>query len=51
MADTRPTVRAISPVTFMDYRALRVFTDAAAWWRPSINLVDPGLDPVRDPAT
>lgn len=37
----------ISPVTFMDYRALPAFTDAAAWWRPDINLVDPGLDPVR----
>jgi putative ABC transport system permease protein len=37
----------ISPVNFMDYRALPVFTDAAAWWRPGINLVDPGLDPVR----
>jgi predicted permease len=37
----------ISPVNFMDYRALPVFADAAAWWRPSINLIDPGLDPVR----
>lgn len=37
----------ISPVNFMDYRALPVFEDAAGWWRPSINLVDPGLDPVR----
>ena len=37
----------ISPVNFMDYRALPVFEDAAAWWRPAINLVDPGLDPVR----
>lgn len=37
----------ISPVNFMDYRVLPVFKDAAAWWRPSINLVDPGLDPVR----
>jgi putative ABC transport system permease protein len=36
-----------SPVTFMDYRALPVFKDAAAWWRPVVNLVDPGLDPVR----
>ena len=25
----------ISPVNFMDYRALPVFADAAAWWRPS----------------
>ena len=37
----------ISPVNFMDYRALPVFADAAAWWRPAVNLVDPGLDPVR----
>jgi predicted permease len=37
----------ISPVNFMDVRALPVFKDAAAWWRPGINLVDPGLDPVR----
>ena len=36
-----------SPVTFMDYKALPVFADAAAWWRPNVNLVDPGLDPVR----
>ena len=37
----------ISPVNFMDYRALPVFESAAAWWRPAINLVDPGIDPVR----
>ena len=37
----------ISPVNFMDVRALPVFEDAAAWWRPGINLVDPGLDPAR----
>jgi len=37
----------LSPVTFMDYKALTVFTDAAAWWRPDVNLTDPGLDPVR----
>jgi putative ABC transport system permease protein len=37
----------ISPVNFMDYRALPVFADAAAWWRPGINLADPGLDPLR----
>jgi predicted permease len=36
-----------SPVTFMDYRALPVFEDAAAWWRPDVNLRDPGLEPVR----
>jgi predicted permease len=37
----------ISPVNFMDDRALPVFADAAAWWVPSVNLVDPGQDPVR----
>ena len=37
----------ISPVNFMDQRALPVFEDAAAWWRPGINLTDPGMDPVR----
>jgi putative ABC transport system permease protein len=36
-----------SPVTFMDYRALPVFGDAAAWWRPDVNLRDPGLEPAR----
>jgi putative ABC transport system permease protein len=37
----------ISPVDFMDYRALPVFTDVAGWWRPAINLIEPGEDPVR----
>lgn len=37
----------ISPVNFMDQRALPVFEDAAAWWRPGVNLLDPGKDPVR----
>ena len=37
----------ISPVNFMDYRALPVFTDAAGWWVPGVNLVDPGSDPMR----
>jgi predicted permease len=37
----------ISPVNFMDYRALPVFESAAAWWRPSVSLIDPGLEPVR----
>src|SRR5688500_18133079 len=38
----------ISPVTFHDYRALgAVFEDAAAWWRPQINLADETGDPVR----
>ena len=49
--DTNPekglTHDPISPVTFMDYRALPVFADAAGWWRPEVNLVDPGMDPVR----
>lgn len=49
--DTNPeknlTRDPISPVTFMDYRTLPAFADAAAWWRPDINLVDPGLDPLR----
>ena len=34
----------ISPVNFMDYRALPVFKDAAGWWRPGINLTEPGKD-------
>ncbi|MGE5814589.1 MAG: ADOP family duplicated permease, partial [Acidobacteriota bacterium] len=38
----------LSPVNFMDYRAVQaVFTDAAAWWRPEINLSDPGEEPIR----
>jgi putative ABC transport system permease protein len=37
----------IAPVTFMDYRGLHSFSDAAAWWRPDVNLADPGLDPIR----
>ena len=37
----------LSPVTFMDYRSLPEFEGAAAWWRPSLNLVDPGLEPLR----
>jgi predicted permease len=42
-----PAHNPISPVSFMEFRALPVFRDAAGWWRPSVNLVDPGLDPVR----
>ncbi len=31
----------LSPVNFIDYRALTsVFADAAAWWQPDINLAD-----------
>jgi putative ABC transport system permease protein len=37
----------ISPVNFMDYRALPVFSDAAGWWRPGVNLTEPGKDPMR----
>jgi putative ABC transport system permease protein len=38
----------ISPVTFHDYRALSsVFADAAAWWRPQLNLADETGDPIR----
>ena len=38
----------ISPVNFVDYRGLtNVFTDAAAWWRPQINLTDDAGEPVR----
>ena len=38
----------ISPVTFHDYRSLGgVFEDAAAWWRPQINLADETGDPIR----
>jgi len=33
----------ISPVNFLDYRALSgAFVDAAAWWRPELNLADDG---------
>ena len=38
----------VSPVNFMDYRALSAtFVDAAAWWRPEITLYEPGTEPVR----
>ena len=38
----------ISPVNFGDYRALTgVFADAAAWWRPQINLTDDAGEPIR----
>lgn len=37
----------LSPVTFLDYRGLtQVFQDAAAWWRPEVNLRDPERDPL-----
>ena len=38
----------LSPVNFMDYRAVGpAFTDAAAWWRPEVNLAEPGTEPIR----
>ncbi|HUQ87952.1 MAG TPA: ABC transporter permease [Vicinamibacterales bacterium] len=37
----------ISPVNFMDYRVLPVFSDAAGWWRPGVNLTEPGMEPMR----
>jgi putative ABC transport system permease protein len=38
----------ISPVTFHDYRGLTIaFEDAAAWWRPQLNLADETGDPIR----
>ena len=41
------THEPMSPVTLMDYRRLDAFADLAGWWRPDINLTDPGMDPVR----
>lgn len=42
------THEALSPVTFHDYRGLdKVFEDAAAWWRPQLNLADETGDPIR----
>jgi putative ABC transport system permease protein len=42
------THEPISPVTFHDYRSLTaVFQDAAAWWRPQLNLADETGDPIR----
>src|SRR5581483_711978 len=38
----------LSPVNFMDYRALsQVFEDAAAWWYPQLNLTQPDREPMR----
>jgi putative ABC transport system permease protein len=38
----------MSPVNFVDYRALnRVFSDAAAWWRPTLTLTGEGQEPLR----
>src|SRR5262245_44430972 len=48
--DTKPSSglahEPLSPVTFLDDRALsQVFDDAAGWWRPNLNLSDSGQDP------
>ena len=50
--DTKPSSglahEPLSPVTFLDDRALsQVFEDAAGWWRPNLNLSDGGQDPER----
>jgi putative ABC transport system permease protein len=38
----------LSPVTFLDYRALsHVIDDAAGWWYPQVNLTETGKDPLR----
>lgn len=38
----------LSPVTFLDYRALdHVFADGTGWWYPQVNLTEPGKDPLR----
>ncbi|MEP6918302.1 MAG: ABC transporter permease [Acidobacteriota bacterium] len=38
----------LSPVNFMDYRNTpAAFAGAAAWWRPEVNLAEPGLEPMR----
>src|SRR5262245_25985869 len=41
------THEPISPISIMEFLSLPVFQDAAGWWRPAVNLADPGLDPVR----
>lgn len=42
------THERLSPVTFLDYRALEhVFEDAAGWWYPQVNLTETGQDPIR----
>ena len=38
----------LSPVNFMDVRGLHgTFQDAAAWWRPDVNVTDNALEPAR----
>src|SRR4051812_3972905 len=42
------THERLSPVNFMDYRALsQAFDGAAAWWYPQLNLTEPGREPMR----
>jgi len=37
----------LSPVNFLDYRALDAFSDAAAWWTPQTVMTDEAREPVR----
>jgi putative ABC transport system permease protein len=38
----------LSPVTFLDYRALsHVFVDGTGWWYPQVNLTEAGKEPLR----
>src|SRR5436190_456038 len=42
------THERLSPVNFMDYRALsQAFDDAAAWWYPQLTLTEAGHEPMR----
>src|SRR4029453_17033459 len=42
------THERLSPVNFMDSRALsQVFEDAAAWWYPQLTLTETGHEPLR----
>ncbi|MCU1382329.1 MAG: permease [Acidobacteria bacterium] len=42
------THERISPVNFVDYRALsQVFDAAAAWWYPQLTLTETGQEPMR----
>ena len=44
----RGAFNQMSPVNFMDYRALsQAFDGAAAWWYPQLNLTEPGREPMR----
>ena len=50
--DKKLTHQPVSPVNFVDYRQVRSsLEDAAAWWRPQLNLADDATgDPIRVPA-